>query len=123
MQDTKQYGTTAVVAGTFLTPYRTRAAVQDLQADLQATSLATAATLAVYLFALGVSALLWGPVCDRIGRRPTYVASTVAFVAASLGCAFANSIWLLLLLRAVQGASSEWHRVQRGYCESASEPA
>jgi hypothetical protein len=82
-------------------------ALQKLHADLQASSLATAATLAVYLFASGLSALLWGPVCDCIGRRPTYIASTIAFVATSVGCAFAPTMWLLLLLRAFQGASSE----------------
>jgi hypothetical protein len=82
-------------------------ALQNLQADLQASSFATASTLAVYLFALGLSALLWGPFCDCMGRRPTYIASTIAFVATSVGCAFAPTMWLLLLLRAFQGASSE----------------
>jgi MFS family permease len=34
-----------------------------------------------YLIPYGVTTLIWGPVADRLGRRPVIVASLVAFVA------------------------------------------
>lgn len=47
-----------------------------------------AATIAVYMFVVGVTALFWGPFCDRWGRRKTLLISCTAFTLFSIGCVF-----------------------------------
>lgn len=51
-----------------------------------------AATIAVYMGVVGCTALLWGPFCDRWGRRKTLLLSCAAFTAVSVGCALAHNI-------------------------------
>ena len=54
--------------------------------------------------AMAVATLIYGPLSDRLGRRPALIAGLVIFLAGSLICAFANSIELLILGRVVQAA-------------------
>lgn len=51
-----------------------------------------AATIAVYMFTVGVTALFWGPFCDRWGRRNTLLLSCAAFTGFSVGCVFVPNI-------------------------------
>lgn len=62
-------------------------------------------TLTVLVLALGVSQLFWGPISDRFGRRPVLLVGMVAYALASVACAMAPSIGLLIFWRAVQGAA------------------
>ncbi len=65
-------------------------------------------TLTLYLIGLAVAQLLYGPISDRWGRRPTLIAGLALFVVGSLGSALAPSIELLIaarLVQAVGGAS------------------
>jgi len=59
-----------------------------------------AATIAVYMFVVGVTALFWGPFCDRWGRRNTLLISCALFTGFSTGCVFVPHIeskwWLFL---------------------------
>lgn len=55
---------------------------------------------------LGMSAalqLVMGPLSDRFGRRPILVASMLIFTLASIGCMLAQSIWVFLGFRMLQG--------------------
>ncbi|WP_084608074.1 Bcr/CflA family efflux MFS transporter [Nisaea denitrificans] len=53
-------------------------------------------TLTLYLAGIAVGQLLYGPISDRIGRRPTLLAGLAIYTLASLLCAFAGSIeWLI----------------------------
>ncbi|MGI9373183.1 MAG: MFS transporter, partial [Hyphomicrobiales bacterium] len=61
-------------------------------------------TLTFFLVSLAVSQLVIGPVSDRIGRRPVFLAGMALFVAASLACAFADTIGQLIAGRIVQAA-------------------
>ncbi|HEV3239205.1 MAG TPA: MFS transporter [Casimicrobiaceae bacterium] len=56
-----------------------------------------------YLLAATVAAPLYGSIGDRFGRRPTLLAALIVFTVASLGCALAPTLPLLILARAVQG--------------------
>ena len=47
--------------------------------------------------------LVAGPISDALGRRRPLLAGVAAYVAASLLCAVAPTIWLLLAFRLVQG--------------------
>jgi DHA1 family bicyclomycin/chloramphenicol resistance-like MFS transporter len=62
-------------------------------------------TLTALLLAFGASQLVWGPVSDRFGRRPVLLAGLAAYTVASLGCALAPSMELLIVWRTVQGAA------------------
>ncbi len=59
-------------------------------------------TLSVYMYVLGVAQLFAGPVSDRYGRRRTLIAATALAVAASIACALAPSVELLIAARALQ---------------------
>jgi DHA1 family bicyclomycin/chloramphenicol resistance-like MFS transporter len=62
-------------------------------------------TLTTLLLAFGASQLVWGPLSDRFGRRPVLLAGLAAYVVASVGCALAPSMPLLVLWRTLQGAA------------------
>lgn len=54
-----------------------------------------------YLFySLGM--LLFGPICDRLGRKPVLVSGLVSFSAGSMLCALAWSIETLILFRLIE---------------------
>ncbi|MEP7065229.1 MAG: MFS transporter [Gemmatimonadota bacterium] len=58
-----------------------------------------------YLLTLSALMLLGGALGDRFGRPRVFALGSVAFAFASLGCALAPGLNLLVLLRAVQGAA------------------
>ena len=57
-----------------------------------------------------VGALLFGMLADRYGRRPVLMANILGFSVIELGCAFAPSLNVLLVLRALFGIAmgGEW---------------
>jgi DHA1 family bicyclomycin/chloramphenicol resistance-like MFS transporter len=77
---------------------------------LPATAAALAAPLAqvglamsVYLLGLGGALLVYGPVSDRIGRRPIIIFGCALLIVASISCMLARSLPQLLVFRALQG--------------------
>jgi MFS transporter, DHA1 family, multidrug resistance protein len=62
-------------------------------------------TLTTLLLAFGSSQLAWGPLSDRYGRRPVLLWGLGAYTLASVGCALAASMPLLIVWRTVQGAA------------------
>jgi DHA1 family bicyclomycin/chloramphenicol resistance-like MFS transporter len=62
-------------------------------------------TLSVYMYAWGLAQLVAGPLSDRVGRRPALLGALVLFVAASLACAAAREIHVLIAARAVQAVA------------------
>jgi predicted MFS family arabinose efflux permease len=79
-------------------------ALPNLLVDLHTTVYGVAAVLGVYTAALGCTALvLMGVGARAVGPRTTTVALCL-FSAASIGCALAGSIGVLLVARVVQGA-------------------
>jgi DHA1 family bicyclomycin/chloramphenicol resistance-like MFS transporter len=71
---------------------------QSLGASVSQTQL----TLSVFIAGFAVGTLFYGPVSDRIGRRPAMLAGMVLFTASSLACAFAGSIEQLIVLRFIE---------------------
>jgi len=62
-------------------------------------------TLTALLLAFGLSQLVWGPLSDRIGRRPVLLMGLSAYTLASVGCMLAPSMSVLIMWRTVQGAA------------------
>jgi len=60
-------------------------------------------SLTVFFIAIGVGQLLYGPVSDMVGRKPPLYFGLGLFALASVGCALATDIEMLIALRFVQG--------------------
>lgn len=63
-------------------------------------------TITLNLVAYALAQLFYGPLSDRVGRRPVLLAGMLGFAVASVGCATANSIDMLILARVVQGLTA-----------------
>ncbi|NVB82737.1 MAG: CmlA/FloR family chloramphenicol efflux MFS transporter [Kofleriaceae bacterium] len=65
-------------------------------------------TLSLYMVVLGVGQIVFGPISDRIGRRPVLLAGAILFAAASAGAAVSSAALPFVGLRLVQaiGASA-----------------
>lgn len=77
-----------------------------MPAALAATPALVQLTLSLYLLLLGCGQLLFGPLSDRIGRRPVLLGGALLFTLASAGLALASSAGLFLALRQVQAAGA-----------------
>lgn len=77
--------------------------MDQLRADFNTTSEYTSLTIALYLFAVGLSALVWGPASDRFGRKATYLVTVFSFIATTLGCLFSPTIEIFIVCRMLQG--------------------
>jgi MFS transporter, DHA1 family, multidrug resistance protein len=59
-------------------------------------------TMAAYLVGIAVGQLFYGPISDRFGRKPPLYAGFALYALGALGCAFATSIPMLIVMRIVQ---------------------
>jgi MFS transporter, DHA1 family, multidrug resistance protein len=75
----------------------------SLTRDLGASASAGQLTLTGCMLGIAAGQLLTGPVSDSLGRRRPLLVGLAGYVAASLACAAAPSIWILIVLRFVQG--------------------
>ena len=63
-------------------------------------------TLASYFLGFAFGQTLWGPITDRFGRKPPLYASMLLFLAASVGCALAPSVYALAIFRLLQAVGA-----------------
>jgi multidrug resistance protein len=84
--------------------------------------LVVAILMSAFTAAQLLSAPLWGRFSDRYGRRPALLVGLTAAGIAYVVFAFANSIWLLLLSRTVQGAGGGTVGVIQAYVADSVEP-
>ena len=75
----------------------------DTAAALRVPSSAIGSAMGIYLLSLGIALLVYGPLSDRLGRRPTIIGGCLLLIGGSLGCLAAQTLPQLLLGRAVQG--------------------
>ncbi len=81
-------------------------ALRALGADLGATLGQLQWVVNGYLLALASLVLLGGALGDRLGRRRVYVVGMVVFLLASVACAWAPTIEVLIATRMVQGVGA-----------------
>jgi MFS transporter, DHA1 family, multidrug resistance protein len=70
--------------------------------ELEATTAQAQLTLSAFLLGFAVGQFVYGPVSDKVGRRPVLLAGLGIYLAASLACAFAPSIEALIAGRFLQ---------------------
>jgi EmrB/QacA subfamily drug resistance transporter len=81
----------------------TNVALPAIGADLHATPAELQWTINAYMLPLSALLLIGGAAGDRFGRRASLVLGIAIFTAASIACAVAADLTLLLTARAVQG--------------------
>ena len=59
-------------------------------------------TLTAFFVGMALGQLVYGPLSDRIGRRPTIIFGCALYVVASVACAMAPNVELMVLARFVQ---------------------
>ena len=83
----------------------------------------TGIVVSAFTVAQLISAPWWGRVSDRHGRRPVLLIALSASAVAFLVFGFADSLWLLLLSRFLQGAGGGTVGVIQAYVADAVDPA
>ena len=73
-----------------------------IEAEFHATPAAVERTLAVYFLGLALGQLVYGPLGDRVGRKPPLYVGLGLFILSSIGCALAPGVHSLLALRFCQ---------------------
>lgn len=73
-----------------------------LAREFGATTTAAQWTLSAFFLGLAIGQALYGPLADRLGRKPPLYLGLSLYVLASAGCALATSIESLIALRFVQ---------------------
>jgi DHA1 family bicyclomycin/chloramphenicol resistance-like MFS transporter len=78
------------------------ASLPHLATDFGVTPATVQQTLSLFVIGFGVAQLVSGPLSDRFGRRPVLLSGLGVYIAASLACALAPSLNLLIIARFVQ---------------------
>jgi MFS transporter, DHA1 family, multidrug resistance protein len=68
------------------------ASLPNIGFSLYAQPAATALILSLFMAGFAVGQIIFGPLCDRLGRRPALLIGCAVFTTAALGCAIAPSM-------------------------------
>jgi MFS transporter, DHA1 family, multidrug resistance protein len=78
-------------------------ALPQLADDLDASASAAQLSITACLVGLAVGQLVAGPLSDRLGRKRPLIIGLVVYLLASVACAVAPSVTVLIVLRLIQG--------------------
>jgi DHA1 family bicyclomycin/chloramphenicol resistance-like MFS transporter len=81
-------------------------AFPPMEHDLGIDAVAMQQTISVYLLGYALMSLMHGPISDAIGRKRVILSGICVFILASVGCALARSMPVMLFFRALQGLSA-----------------
>src|SRR6478609_3974508 len=74
----------------------------DIARDLNASTPQVQLTISAFLVGFACGQILYGPVSDRLGRKPVLLAAVALFCAATIVCMLATSVEMLILVRIAQ---------------------
>ena len=63
-------------------------------------------TLSMFVVGFALAQLIYGPISDRFGRRPTMIAGLIIYFAASVAAVFADTIEALIMWRFIQAVGA-----------------
>ena len=78
-------------------------AFPHVTADLNTSASLVGLTLTTFFLGMALGQLLGGPLSDQHGRRRPMIVGGLLCTVGALGCAFAPSIWFLIVFRVIQG--------------------
>jgi len=76
-----------------------------LSEDLQSSTSVAQLSITACLLGIAIGQLILGPLSDQKGRRRPLILSLVIYCLSSILCASAPTVWVLILLRFIQGLS------------------
>ncbi|MDD1769129.1 MAG: MFS transporter, partial [Methanomassiliicoccales archaeon] len=79
------------------------AALPGMNIEFNSTTSLLNLNLILFFLFYAIGLLLWGPLSDRYGRRPTLLAGMAAFVVISILCGLSTDVYQLIAFRALQG--------------------
>lgn len=71
-------------------------------ADLGSSPAAMQLTISLYILGLAIGQLVYGPIADRFGRRPTLLGGLALYIAACIAAAFVGDATSLIAMRLFQ---------------------
>ena len=77
-------------------------ALPAMAADFGVSTQMVSNSLPAYFFGLAIGQLIYGPISDRIGRKPPMYFGLCLYIVASLLCVFAQDEWSLIAARILQ---------------------
>jgi DHA1 family bicyclomycin/chloramphenicol resistance-like MFS transporter len=77
-------------------------ALPRIARELHTTEALVQVSLSVYFVGIALGQAIYGPLSDRMGRKPALYLGLVLFIGASLGCALAQSVYALIVFRFLQ---------------------
>ena len=80
-------------------------------ADLSATATQVQLTLTTFFVGMALGQLIGGPISDQRGRRRLLIAAVAVMTLASMACALAPTIAIMMAARFVQGFAGGWAMV------------
>jgi DHA1 family bicyclomycin/chloramphenicol resistance-like MFS transporter len=85
-------------------------AFSTIASDFGSTTAKVSLSLASYFVGMAIGQILYGPLLDRYGRKRPLYYGLALYIISSIGCAFSNSVEVLVTLRFFQalGASVAW---------------
>lgn len=77
-------------------------ALPAMRGDLGASTASIQLTMSAFTVGFAVGQLFYGPLSDRVGRRPVVLVGTTVFIVASALCALAPAVEAMVAARALQ---------------------
>ncbi|MGP7973882.1 MFS transporter, partial [Proteus mirabilis] len=74
-------------------------ALTDISNGFRVSANEAGQTLSLYFFAFALGVIIWGRLCDVIGRRPTMLAGLFIYAIACIGVFMTDNFSVLLILR------------------------
>src|SRR5579859_1173570 len=87
----------------FANMYATQAILPVLSQDFHISAPTAGLTVSTLVLAVAIGSLFYGPLSDRIGRKPVMVGTSLLLTIPTLLCGLAPNFAVLVLLRTLQG--------------------
>ena len=75
----------------------------SVASDLDTSQTLVSLSVSIYLAAVGLGQLVWGPLADKFGRLIILYVALVAYEATTVACIFSPNIGVLIALRTLEG--------------------